>query len=165
MKRFAVLSLLALLAGCTQAPYRSGNIVIHKFDTEGFKTSNPAAIDSRVVTDVREALHKELLHYTKQDSQLRIAETCSPGNYELKGKITEVSTEIDHQYRFVLVKTRSRFKVDIEAALFRCGTVAPDIEISTDELDENMIDLVEHLAEDIVKEFRYDRTKPPIAAN
>lgn len=165
MKKVLLLCLCVVAAGCAQAPLRSGNIVIHKFDTAGFKTSNPIDINDRVVSDVRDALHTQLLNYTKKDSVLRVVDTCSPGGYELKGKILEVSTETDHQYRVVVVKQRTQFKVDIEAFLYRCGSTAPFIDISEDVDDENMIDVVGDLAETVVEKIRKDPTIAPVVVS
>jgi len=164
MKNILLLCLCVVAAGCAQAPLRAGNIVIHPFETAGFKTSNPVDINDRVVSDVRDALHKQLLKYTKEDSALRVVDTCSPGGDELKGKILEISTETDHQYRLVVVKQRTQFKVDIEAFLYRCGSTAPFIDISEDVDDENMIDVVGDLAEAIVDKIRKDKTIAPVVA-
>lgn len=164
MKKVLLLCLCMFTAGCASAPLRAGNIVIHKFETAGFKTSNPVDINERVVSDVRDAMHVQLLKYIKEDSVLRVVETCSPGDYELRGKLLEVSTETDHQFRLVVVKRRTQFKVDVEAFLYRCGSSAPFIDITEDEDDENMMDVVDTLAERVVYQIRKDPTVAPVVA-
>lgn len=164
MKIILLLCLCFTAAGCTPSPFRTGSIKINKFDTVGFKTSNPIDVNSRVAEDISSALDADIRRYIKQDSKLQISDVCQDGGYELKGRLDEVSTDTDHQYRVVYVASIRKFKVGIEAWLFRCGTTAPMFDITEDVEDENMMEVSSDLADKIVGGIRRDPALIPVAA-
>ncbi len=161
MKKALLLFLCVLAAGCTSAPFRTGSIKINKFDTAGFKTSNPIDVNSRVAEDISGALDTEIRKAVIKESKLEITDACSDGGYELKGRVVEISTDTDHKFRFAYVASVRKFKVAIEAWLYRCGSTVPMFDITEDKDDEDMLHITEDLAEAIVGNIRKDPSKTP----
>lgn len=164
MKKILLLCLCVFAAGCAQAPFRTGSIKINKFDTASFKTSNPVDINSRVAEDISTALDADIRKQIVKDSQLKLSDTCQPGGYELKGRMVEISTDTDHNYRFVYVASHRKFKVDIEAWLYRCGSTEPMFDITEDKDDEDMMEVSEDLAEVVVDKISRDPSLIPVVA-
>jgi len=162
MKKCLLLCLCALAMGCTPAPFRTGSIKINKFDTAGFKTSNPIDVNNRVAENISNTLDADIRKFIKQDSKLQIVDVCQDGGYELNGRLEEVSTETDHKYRVVYVASIRKFKVGIEAWLFRCGATAPLFDITEDTEDEDMMEISQDLAENIVGSIRRDPALIPV---
>ena len=164
MKKILLLCLCVVAAGCVQAPFRTGSIKINKFDTAGFKTSNPIDVNSRVAEDISGALDAEIRKAVVKESKLKIVDACSDGGYELKGRVAEISTDTDHKYRFAYVATVRKFKVDIQAWFYRCGSSMPMFDITEDKDDEDMMNISEELAEAIVDGISRDPSLIPVAA-
>jgi len=164
MNKILLLCLCVVTAGCATAPFRTGSIKINKFDTASFKTSNPVDINSRVVEDISTALDADIRKQIKKDSQLNLSDTCLPGGYELKGRMVEISTDTDHNYRFAYVASVRKFKVDIEAWLYRCGSTEPLFDITEDKDDEDMMEVSEDLADVIVDKISRDPSLIPVVS-
>lgn len=106
----------------------------------------------------RDRLDTQIRETIPEYSKLQLVDKCTDGGYELKGRITEVSTDTDHQYRVLYAASRRKMEVEVEAWLLRCGSTAPLQVISEAEKDEDMKEVMEDLAKEVVKELRYDPT-------
>jgi hypothetical protein len=152
---------MAIISGCSTAPFRTGSVVIDKFDTSKYRTSNPVFIKADVADYVREHLHDGLRQYLLQDSKLTIAENCSSGDYRLVGRIKEINTDVESHYRFVTVTVNNNFEIDAEGELVSCKSGDKIAEFSVSKDEDRMDKAVDELAEKIVAKIRRDPTLIP----
>lgn len=162
MRLFSIVLLSAMIVtACTPAPLRTGSLVINKFGIEDYKNPNPVAIRKDVAESLRDGLYRELLTKIKEDSKLNIAQDCSTADYELTGRFERINSKIDSHYRLVLVTVNHQFEVEVEGLLRRCRSGEVVTDFSASEEKEDMENLIEKLADSIVKDIRKDATLIP----
>lgn len=142
------------LTACSQKTFRTGTIYVTPFDIAGYKTSDPVDIREDVVKGARDNLKKEIERAVLENSRMQLATECARGGYKLTGIIDEVNVETQRR----LYKSFREFEVEIYGKLIRCDNEQVLEDFSASKSKNDMADLLESLAEKIVKHVQYDNT-------
>lgn len=161
---YAIILPLFLFAACTPGPYRTGTIVVNKFEIEDYKNPNPIAIRKDVAENLRDTLYRELLAELHNESKFKIGTDCGNSDFELTGRFASINQKLDSHYRFVTVTVEQKFEVSVQGQLKSCrsGKVLATFDQSED--DEDMSNLLNNLASHIVSDINRDNTVGSVTA-
>jgi hypothetical protein len=158
MKKLIIGMAIVVMAGCANHPMRTGKLVVNQFEAKSYTTNNPMQVKDDVAERLSENLRTEILRRLSKDTKMTMAKDCGDGDFELTGRFTEINSEIESHWRFILMTMNQKFDVYVTGSLKKCKTGETIAKFELDNDDENMTAVIDDIGKNVVGNINKDKS-------